>query len=143
MAATRHVYEIYLRTTLARAWAALTRFDTVKRYYYGYGLRTTLRKGAPLQYVNPESGEVAIAGEVLAVVPRRRFVHTFQFQHGKSREPASRVTWELERQGKVVKLTLVHDRLARSPRTARSVRGGWGPILSGLKTLLETGRPLF
>ena len=59
-------------------------------------------------------------------------------------EPASRVTYEIEPQdGGYCKLTLIHDRLEHSPRTAESVSGeGWMFVLSGLKTLLETGESL-
>src|SRR5437868_4821698 len=40
-------------------------------------------------------------------------------------------------------LTVVHDQLEGSPKTAASVAGvGWMMVLSGLKTLLETGKPL-
>jgi hypothetical protein len=40
-------------------------------------------------------------------------------------------------------LTLTHDRLEGAPKTAASVSGpGWMFVLSGLKTLLETGSPL-
>jgi hypothetical protein len=54
------------------------------------------------------------------------------------------VTWEIEPQdGGVSKLTLVHDRLENSPKTAANVAGeGWMMVLSGLKTLLEVGQPL-
>ena len=58
-------------------------------------------------------------------------------------EPFSRVTWEIEPQeGGVTKLTVVHDQLEAAPKTAESVAGGWSYVLSGLKTLLETGEPL-
>lgn len=59
-------------------------------------------------------------------------------------EPPSRITWEIEAQaGGFSKLTAVHDQLEGSPKTAASVSGaGWMMVLSGLKTLLETGRPL-
>jgi len=57
-------------------------------------------------------------------------------------EPESRVTWELEAQpGGCCKLTLAHDRLESSPKTAASVRG-WSYILSNLKTVIETGGSL-
>ena len=40
-------------------------------------------------------------------------------------------------------VTVVHDRLEGAPRTAENVAGvGWMYVLSGLKTLLETGEPL-
>jgi uncharacterized protein YndB with AHSA1/START domain len=59
-------------------------------------------------------------------------------------EEESRVTWEIEPQdGGICLLTVVHDRLDASPKTAASVSGrGWMGVLSGLKTLLETGKPL-
>ena len=60
-------------------------------------------------------------------------------------EPRSRVTWLIEEQeGGVCLLTAIHDRLEQSPKTAQSVSGiGWLTVINGLKTLLETGRPLF
>ena len=60
-------------------------------------------------------------------------------------EPESRVTWEIEpRDGGVCKLTVTHDRLEGAPRTAQEVSGaGWMGVLSALKTLLETGQPLY
>ena len=58
-------------------------------------------------------------------------------------EEESRVTWEIEPQdGGITKLTVVHDQLEGAPKTAESVAGGWMYVLSGLKTLLETGKPL-
>ena len=73
----------------------------------------------------------------------RRLVHTFQADWGDSAdERPSRVTWEIEPAGDVVKLTLTHDDFDGETATYRSVDRGWNPILSGLKTLLETGEPL-
>jgi uncharacterized protein YndB with AHSA1/START domain len=59
-------------------------------------------------------------------------------------EDASRVTWEIEPQdGGYSKLTVTHDQLEGAPKTAASVSGaGWMMVLSGLKTLVETGKPL-
>jgi Activator of Hsp90 ATPase homolog 1-like protein len=58
-------------------------------------------------------------------------------------EETSRVTWEIEPQeGGYCLLTLVHDKLEGAPKTAESVAGGWMFVLSGLKTLVETGKPL-
>ena len=56
----------------------------------------------------------------------------------------SRVTWEIEAQdGGFSKLTVIHDRLENAPKTAASVSGaGWMMVLSGLKSVLETGERL-
>ena len=59
-----------------------------------------------------------------------------------SEEP-SRVTWEIEPQdGGFSLLTVTHDQLEGAPKTAQAVSGGWMLVISGLKTLLETGKPL-
>jgi hypothetical protein len=54
------------------------------------------------------------------------------------------VTWEIDPQdGGSCRLTVTHDQLEGAPKTAASVSGaGWMMVLSGLKTLLETGKPL-
>jgi hypothetical protein len=52
------------------------------------------------------------------------------------------VTWEIEKLGDTCRLTLVHDDFDGETATYRDVEHGWAQILSGLKTLIETGRPL-
>jgi uncharacterized protein YndB with AHSA1/START domain len=84
---------------------------------------------------------------VEAFDPPRRLVHGWRslYDPGMAAEPESRVTWEIDPvEGGVCRLTLTHDRLETAPLTAREVSGaGWMGVLSGLKTLLETGRPLY
>ena len=57
-------------------------------------------------------------------------------------EKPSRVTWEIEKLGDTCRLTLVHDEFDGENATYHSVEHGWSQILSGLKTLIETGQPL-
>jgi hypothetical protein len=59
-----------------------------------------------------------------------------------AKDRPSRVTWEIERRGDTCKLTLIHDDFDGETATYKSVGPGWNPVLSGLKTLLETGKPL-
>jgi uncharacterized protein YndB with AHSA1/START domain len=85
-------------------------------------------------------------GPVLEYEPPRRLVHTWRSMYDPemAAEQTSRVTWLIEPQdGGYCKLTLTHDQLEKAPRTAASVSGpGWMFVLSGLKTLMETGSPL-
>ena len=78
--------------------------------------------------------------------PPRRLVHGWQslYDPELAEEEPSRVTWEIEPQdGGYCKLTVTHDKLEGAPKTAESVHGeGWMMVLSGLKTLLETGEGL-
>jgi uncharacterized protein YndB with AHSA1/START domain len=136
----RFVYQTIIRAPLAKVWRAITRLETVKKFYYGLTLRLSLKPGAPIEYYG-KAAQPVIAGQVLEVVPRKKLVHTFAFRHRPNDAP-SRVTWLLEKQGRLVKLTLIHDRFRGKTGTYRDISGGWIPILSGLKTLLETGRSL-
>jgi uncharacterized protein YndB with AHSA1/START domain len=86
-----------------------------------------------------------VEGEVLEADPPRRLVTTWRalYDPETAAEPSSRVSWEIEPAGEAVtKLTVVHDRLEAAPKTAANVAGGWSFVLSGLKTLLETGESL-
>jgi len=90
-------------------------------------------------------GNDLVVGELFELDPPRRLVHGWRavYDPETAAEEESRVTWEIEAQdGGVCRLTVVHDRLDAAPKTALSVAGGWSYVLSGLKTLLETGRPL-
>jgi uncharacterized protein YndB with AHSA1/START domain len=83
---------------------------------------------------------------VLEAEPPVRLVHTWRalYDPEAATEPHSRVTWQIDAQADGTSLlTVVHDQLGDSPKTAASVSdGGWVQVISGLKTLLETGQPL-
>jgi hypothetical protein len=56
------------------------------------------------------------------------------------REGTSRVTWEIEQIRDSCRLTVTHDQLRDGANS--QLYGGWMMVLSGLKTLLETGESL-
>jgi hypothetical protein len=74
----------------------------------------------------------------------RKLVTTFDacWDDGVAVDEPSRISWDIERQGDACKLTVTHDGFAGETETYRKISGGMPYILSGLKTLLETGRPL-
>ena len=83
---------------------------------------------------------------MLEFEPPRRLVHGWRSLYNPELavEEPSRVAWEIEPQeGGFCLLTVTHDQLEGAPKTAASVHGpGWTMVLSGLKSLLETGAPL-
>jgi uncharacterized protein YndB with AHSA1/START domain len=90
-------------------------------------------------------GEVQIEGQVVEIDPPRRLVQAWHgvWDEGMAADPPSTVTWEIEEaMPGVSKLTLVHDGLVAGSATLEQVSDGWPFILSGLKSLLETGRGL-
>ena len=135
----KHVYEVYIQAPIERVWQALTDPELTKQYYYANTVESDWKPGSPLVYRNPDGTE-AIQCEIVEADAPNRLVHTFFFP-GTDESP-SRVTWSLEARGAATLLSLVHDEFDGETSTYRSVAHGWVPILSGLKTLLETGRPI-
>lgn len=144
-AATTQVYSIFIRATPEQVWEAITKPEFTRRYFYGSEIDSTLEPGSPYKSWAPERDRLWVEGEVVESRAPERLVHTWLslYDEETAGEQPSRVAWEIEPQdGGVTKLTVVHDRLERSPKTAAGVSGGWMYILSGMKTLLETGEPL-
>ncbi len=141
----RHRYEIYIRTTPARLWQAITDPAFTRRYFYRSLVESDFRKGSPIRYLDAK-GCVLIEGKILESLPPRRLVTTFakRWDSGRKPDPPSRLTWEITPMaGRLCKLSLVHDRFPIKTATYKAVQLGWNPVLSGLKTLLETGSSLF
>ncbi|HET9416709.1 MAG TPA: SRPBCC domain-containing protein [Candidatus Limnocylindria bacterium] len=143
MTAPAQVYEVFIRTTPERLWQALTDGELTKQYYYDTELRSDLRVGSPFRYFDDDDN-LLLDGTVVETDPPRRLVTTFSALWGPevAADPPSRLTWEIEPMGAVCRLRMIHDELAPDSATFHEVAGGWSQILSGLKTLLETGEPL-
>jgi uncharacterized protein YndB with AHSA1/START domain len=139
------VYSVFVRTTPEQLWAAITKPEFTTKYFYGSIIESTFEPGAPYNGWSGDRSQQYVEGEVVEATPPSKLVTTWRalYDPETAAEPLSRVTWEIEPAGEgVVKLTVVHDELEASPKTAENVAGGWSYVLSGLKTLLETGTPL-
>ena len=138
----RHVYEIFIRTTPERLWRAITDPADTRRYYFGTEVHSDWKTGSKLVYL--DHGEVSLDCKILEIDPAHRLVHSFTalYSPEMATEKPSRVTWEIEKLGDACRLTLVHDEFEGETATYYSVEHGWSQILSGLKTLIETGQPL-
>jgi len=136
------VFEIYIKTTPERLWEAITSDEMRRKYWFGVGVTSDWTPGSRYEATHP-LGEAAIyAGENLEVDPPRRLVQTYtaQWSEDALREGTSRVTWEIEPIGDSCKLTVIHDQLREG--ASEAIYGGWPQVISGLKTLLETGESL-
>jgi uncharacterized protein YndB with AHSA1/START domain len=142
---TTQVYQVFIKASPEQIWEAITKPEFTEKYFYGSVIDSTFEVGAPYLGLSGDRSEKLVDGEVLEADPPRRLRTTWRalYDPETAAEPHSRVTWEIEPQdGGFTKLTVVHDQLEESLKTAESVAGGWSYILSGLKTLLETGEPL-
>ena len=136
------VFEIYIKTTPERLWEALTNSEMRAKYTFGLGCETDWKPGSRWQGVSPKAPDPISHGEVLEVDPPRRLVQSFQalWSDEVERAGTSRVTYEIEPVADSCRLTVVHDELPEGVND--EIYGGWPMILSGLKTLLETGEDL-
>jgi uncharacterized protein YndB with AHSA1/START domain len=144
-AQTTQVYSVFVRATPEQLWDAITKPEFTSKYFYGSVIDSTYEPGAPYIGWSTDRSQQYVDGEVIEADAPRKLVTTWRatYDPDLAAEPASRVTWEIEPSGEgVTKLTVVHDELEASPKTAENVAGGWSFVLSGLKTLLETGSPL-
>jgi uncharacterized protein YndB with AHSA1/START domain/DNA-binding transcriptional ArsR family regulator len=139
---TSAVFEIFIKTTPERLWDAIT--DPEMRAKYSFGVETHSDWTPGSEYKSSVPGVIDIAeGENVEVDPPRRLVQTFTalWSDEVKGEGSSRVTWEIEPVGDdSCRLTVVHDELREG--ASNELYGGWPQILSGLKTLLETGETL-
>jgi uncharacterized protein YndB with AHSA1/START domain len=138
-AQTTQVYSVFILATPEQIWDAITKSDFTQQYFYGASV--DVRDGRRFCSI----GDADWDEEVIEADPPRKLVHGWVsgYDPEMAAEAESRVTWEIEPQdGGITKLTVVHDQLEGAPKTAESVSGGWMYVLSGLKTLLETGKPL-
>lgn len=159
---TVQAHRIFIRATSLEIWDALTRPGWTQQYGYRAPAQYDLRPGGAYRAFASVTMKmrgidgVIFDGEVLEADPPRRLVQTWRvlFDARTRDEADTQLTWEIE-EGNcgVSTLTLTHD-LAGAPHTAALAEGrhgtvlpgtpggGWAWILSDLKTLLETGRPL-
>ena len=136
------VFEIYIKTTPERLWEAITDGDLRQKYNFGVGINSDWSPGSRYESVHPGAGITIAEGENLEVEPPRRLVQSFNALWGDDvkAEGTSRVTWEIEQIADSCRLTVTHDQLREDAN--EQLYGGWPMILSGLKTLLETGEKL-
>lgn len=135
------VFEIFIKTTPERLWEAITDAELRRRYNFGLGAVSDWTAGSGYELTHPQGGVIA-AGENLEVDSPRRLVQSFMalWSEDVKREGTSRVTWEIEPVADSCRLTVTHNQLREDAHG--EIYGGWPMILSGLKTLLETGESL-
>jgi uncharacterized protein YndB with AHSA1/START domain len=136
------VFEIYIKTTPERLWEAITNSEMRSKYNFGTSQKSDWTKGSRYEMGSPNSPALLGEGENLVVDPPRKLVQTMRalWDDDVKAEGTSRVTWQIEPIGDSCRLIVTHDQLREGAND--QLYGGWPMILSGLKTLLETGELL-
>jgi len=138
------VYTIYIASTPEKVWQALTTAEFSRQYFSGNSVEVDLRVGGAFMVRTPD-GTLQISGEVFECDPPRKLTVTWNVNWPALVEKLgpTLVSYEIEPAGDAVRLTMTesHDRPI-SDDILSGGRQGWPAILSSLKSLLETGKPL-
>ena len=136
------VFEIYIKTTPERLWEAITDPELRRQYNFGVGVVSDWTPGSSYTSDHPSAPGPLAEAKNLEVEPPHRLVQSFTalWADYVKDEGESRVTLEIEQVEDSCRLTVTHDQLREGANN--ELYGGWPMILSGLKTLLETGEKL-
>jgi uncharacterized protein YndB with AHSA1/START domain len=143
MGKSRFIYVTYIRTTPKKLWQALISPEFTRRYWMETVQDCEWKKGATWKLMIPD-GRIADSGKVIEIKPAHRLVLAWrnEFRTRLRAEGYSRMTYELEKQGDSVKLTVIHEMKKSGSKFIEAISCGWPMILSSLKSLLETGESL-
>lgn len=148
------IFRVYIQAPAQKVWEAITSSEFTTKYGYGGETEVELTPGGVFRNLTTPlmkemgMGDIAVTGKVIEVDPPHRLVQTW---NAAWQNEETTLTWELvEYAGPLTGLTVTHD-CTGAPNTARDIEGtgdaeqgggGWPWVLAGLKTLLETGRPM-
>ncbi len=137
------VYVTYIRTTPEKLWEALTQTGFAREFFFATTLEADWKAGAAWRSTAPD-GTLIDSGEIVEIDPPKRLVVTWRndYKPEMKAEGDSRMTYELEPKGEMVKLSVLHEMDRGQSKFIQAVSNGWPIILSSLKSLLETGESL-
>lgn len=141
MSKPKFVYVTYIASTVENVFEALTESSISQKFWFGFHVESDWKVGSP--FALKRNGTIMDSGVVLLCEPPHRLSYTWHPEYESHRhERPSRVLFELEQLNGQVKLTVTHDDFDDDSQVFGSISGGWPLVLSSLKSMLETGKPL-
>lgn len=134
------LFQVHIEGSLEAVWNEITRTDAPIAAFFNNRMDVgTLRAGSKLAMRSPDGKVTGVVGEVLEVVPLKRFSHTFRFTHLE--DPPCKVVYDLEESGGGVLFTLTVEEIPAGTKTAKQMMQGGSMIVNTLKRVIETGKP--
>jgi|TARA_B100000315_G_scaffold171326_1_gene159837 uncharacterized protein YndB with AHSA1/START domain len=155
MSAPVHVHKAYIKASLGEVWKGITDGELTSQYRgpchpdlgmaeYGTGVQSDWTPGAPVRHVTRD-GTVVADGEVIAIDPPNRLEVTFHAHWDPELEAEGPVREVYQLEDEKMGLTRITVELYDAAPDSKSLADTidhFPFIISGLKTLLETGDPL-
>ena len=138
-----HVYQAFINAPTEQVWNAIVDGEVTVHYFYGTRVESTWEPGAKIVYTNAD-GSVAADGEVISIEPGSMVEMTFtaRWDPALEAEGPVREIWRVSRSGQLAQITVELYDIATDSKTLTDFASGLPFIVSGMKTLLETGAPL-
>ncbi|MCM3700782.1 SRPBCC domain-containing protein [Paenibacillus macerans] len=140
-----HIHRIAIKAKPEQVWQAITDPAKTSKFWFNCAIQASWEVGSPFELWNGE--EKKAEGTILEITPPRKLVMSWRFISftGTGNDMTSRITWEIDSHGElqgVSLVTVIHDEFEQAPGTAKILENGLLIVISGLKTLLETGEML-
>jgi uncharacterized protein YndB with AHSA1/START domain len=139
-----HSYGLFIQASPEQVWEALTESRFTMQYFFDSAVQSDWRVGSPYAYTSPDGAQVKFDGEIVEADPSRRLLQTLNVKLDPrlvNREPL-RLGWKIEQAGEACLVTVTHEGHEADARVFAMLTSHCEQLLSGMKTLLETGKPL-
>ncbi|MFZ0777324.1 MAG: SRPBCC family protein [Xanthobacteraceae bacterium] len=136
------VYVTYIAATPEKVWQALTSSEFTRKYFWDRTIEIEPKRGGAFVLRLPD-GRVNVQGKVMEYDPPRKLSVTWHVEWPEDfrKLPECLVTYEIAPAGEAVRLTMMESHSWEVPEAILSGgKTGWPAVLSGLKSLLETGK---
>jgi DNA-binding transcriptional ArsR family regulator/uncharacterized protein YndB with AHSA1/START domain len=143
MSEPTHIYQTYIKCEPEQAWNAIVDGDLTVNYFYGTRVESDWEPGAAISYTYPD-GSTAADGEVIAIDHGRRVEMTFlaRWDPELEAEGPAHMAWIVETDAGLTRVTVEYYDLDPSSKRLQDFAVGLPYIVGGMKTLLETGKPI-
>jgi len=136
------LFQVFIRGSLEAVWHEITRQDQPIPAFFNSQLHAgKLAPGSRIAMRTPDGNYTGVVGEILEIIPLKRFSHTFRFTNLE--DPPCKVIYDLEQAEGGVKFTLTIVDLPVGTKTAKQMVQGGKMIVSTLRSVIETGKPSF
>lgn len=138
-----HIYKAFIRGAIEEVWDAITNPDMTSQYFYGTLVESDWEVGSEMNYFYPD-GSKASEGHIISIDAPKRIEFTFQalWDEEMIAEGPAREVWALAEVSGMVQLTIELYDVDEDSKTLDDFSNGFPYIVSGLKSLIETGEAL-